>query len=185
MNSAMLDIETLGTGSDSAVISVGLVAFSEDAGIIASTGWAIRPEDWHGHIDPKTVKWWMSQNEAAQHFSFGGVTQDYFVAQAIASFVHIHKIEEVWANDPDFDVVILKNWWSRVAATHTVAAGFWPFKYNQSRSFRTITAEAKRLGINYDHIYDHKTVAHNPIDDAANQARVVNWIRAHLVKAER
>jgi 3' exoribonuclease, RNase T-like len=183
MKSVMLDIETLGTAKDSAVISIGICAFNEEKGVIASDGWAIRSLDWHGVIDPSTVKWWSQQNEAAREYSFNGTTPDHVAASLIKQFVMTHggseSEDEVWANDPDFDVVILQSWWKRVPG-----AGKFPFHYRAARSCRTIWAEAKRLGIYYDGAAAH-TVAHNPIDDACNQARAVIQVRKNLIGATR
>ncbi len=183
MKSVMVDIETLGTAKDSAVISIGICAFDSERGVVASEGWAIRSQDWHGTIDPSTVKWWSQQNEAAREYSFNGTMPAHAVAAALDQFVRIYGggdgEDEVWANDPDFDVVILQAWWKRVASV-----GKFPFHYRAARSCRTIWAEAKRLGIYYDPAAMH-TVAHNPIDDACNQARSVIAIRSNLIGATR
>ena len=184
MKQMMIDIETLGTGPAACVISVGVVAFSQ-TGVIDSQGWAIRPADWHGDIDGGTVQWWMKQNEAARTYSFNGEEKDISVALALGEFIRAHDIKECWANDPDFDIVIMKSWWSRVASRNHLNTGPFPIKYNGSRSFRTIKGEADRLGIAYGHVYNPATVAHHPVDDAANQARVVNFIRNQIVRAEK
>ncbi len=184
MKSIMVDIETLGTSSNACVISVGVVAFDPDKGVLASDGWAIRHEDWHGEMDASTIKWWMKQNEAARNFSFEGTWPAFDVAQKFAQFHSAWGGDECWANDPDFDVVLLKNWWARVIAKAGFSAvGRFPIKYNEGRSVRTMKGEAVRLGIVTDHIYKASSVAHNPVDDAANQARMVNYIRNHLVRA--
>jgi 3' exoribonuclease, RNase T-like len=181
----MLDLETLGTAKDSAVISIGLAAFSEAKGIIASAGWALDSRDWHGVIDPSTVKWWSKQNEAAREYSFNGTTRSLQAALEIRQFVINHGgaqgEDEVWANDPDFDVVILQSWWKRVAEMYPQVGPF-PMHYRAARSCRTIWAEAKRLGIYFDGAAAH-TVAHNPIDDACNQARAVIQVRKNLIGA--
>jgi hypothetical protein len=184
MKSIMLDLETLGTGVNATIISVGVVAFDPDNGVLASDGWAIRSDDWHGEMDASTVKWWMRQNEAAQNFSFNGAWRDIDVATAFAGFHKTWGGDECWANDPDFDCVLLKTWWLRVTARAGFSAiGKYPLKYNEGRSVRTMKAEAARLGIVTDHIYSPSSIAHNPVDDAANQARLVNYIRNQLVKA--
>jgi 3' exoribonuclease, RNase T-like len=183
MKSIMLDLETLGTGVNATVISVGVVAFDPDEGVIASAGWAIRSEDWHGEMDASTVKWWMKQNEAAQAYSFSGTWTAEDVAVRFADFRSIWGGDECWANDPDFDVVLLKTWWARTQARSKLTLPRFPIKYNEGRSVRTMRAEANRLGISTDHVYSPSSVAHNPIDDAANQARLVNFIRNQLVRA--
>lgn len=183
MKSLMVDIETLGTEPGSAIISIGVCAFSQDQGIIASDGWAISEKDWHGAIDPKTVKWWMNQNEAARNYSFGGTLSSMIVAQQFRDFVEKWGGDELWANDPDFDVVLLKQWWMRVEQHHKFNLGNFPggpLRHRLPRSYRTIVAEARRLGISFENAYSMASVAHNPVDDACNQARVVVAIRNHL-----
>lgn len=167
----MLDIETLSTRNYAAIISIGLVKFDQN-GVIDSAGWALDLSKVSGHIDPATVGWWMQQNEAAREFSFKGTEDPVTVAQHIKQF--LTGCDEVWANDPDFDLVILKSWWQGLENV-----GPWPVKYDAGRAFRTIKAEAKACGIEYKSAYDGK-VAHNPIDDAAAQARAVIMIRKAL-----
>lgn len=186
MKSLMVDIETLGTEPGSTIISVGICAFDQDEGIIASDGWAIRAADWHGNIDPRTVQWWSKQNEAAREYSFNGQYTSLQVAQALKGFMEQYGGDELWANDPDFDVVLLKQWWTRVEAHHKFTLGNFPggpTRHRLGRSFRTIVAEARRLGIFFEDAYSIASVAHNPVDDACNQARVVIAIRNHLTSA--
>lgn len=182
----MLDLETLSTKTHAAVISIGVCAFDQDQKVIASEGWAIRAADWHGHVDPKTVKWWMEQNEAARNYSFSGTTSSLDAALAYKNFVDQWGGDELWANDPDFDVTILKHWWERVQEHHRFILGDFPggpLRHRLPRSYRTIVAEAKRLGISTDHVFSPSSVAHNPVDDACNQARVVVHIRNHITAA--
>lgn len=175
MKSIMVDIEALSTGINAAVLSIGVVAFNEKE-VTATGGWAISKEDWHGEIDPSTVRWWMEQNRQAQEYSFRGTLRAIEVALQFADFHRIHGGDEAWANDPDFDLSILKQWWSRVPVGMK-----WPVHYREARSYRTLTAEARRLLVPYDHAWKQEATAHNPVDDAANQARVVIEVRKHLV----
>lgn len=177
MKSIMVDIETLATSPDAAVISIGVCAFDGDRGVIASDGWAISARDWHGEIDPQTVQWWSKQNEAAREFSFNGSAPAMDVAAAFSAFCSQYSGDECWANDPDFDLVILRKWWKR-----TRAPGNFPIHYREARSCRTIYAEGRRLGIMYDGWGGH-SVAHHPQDDACCQARAVLAVRKHLIAA--
>ena len=68
MSNLMLDIETLGTGPNSVILSIGAVEFDE-TGVISKFYEAIDPEsctDWGLQIDARTVLWWMDQNDAAR-----------------------------------------------------------------------------------------------------------------------
>lgn len=187
MKSIMIDLETLATAPEAAVISIGVCAFDLDKGVTASDGWAIAPSDWHGTIDPKTVKWWMEQNEAAREYSFGGKISAVNAGLALMQFIRTNgggdRTDECWANDPDFDVVILRKWWERTGKEAGYKLGPFPISYKAPRSCRTMYAEARRLDLNTDNAYGMGTVAHNPIDDACNQARAMIAIRNQLMKA--
>jgi hypothetical protein len=181
MKSIMIDIETLGTNPDACVTAIGAVAFNESS-VLDSAGWTISQKDWHGDIDPATVAWWLGQSDAARealikpHVAFSA----FDAALLLAKFAQLHSAEETWANDPDFDIVILKKWWARTERITGLRLMAFPFHYRSMRSFRTITAEAKRLGAPYGTGFQLGT-AHNAVDDASNQARTVIEIRKQLV----
>jgi len=171
MKSVMVDIETLSTADDACVISIGLAAFDEH-GVTRTLGIALDPKDWDGHINPTTVKWWMKQDEHAQQYSFNGKEKWQTATLLLQEF--LADADEVWANSPQFDLTILKQWWGRHRSDP------FPVEYKAHRDCRTIFAEARRLGIELGDAYKMGTTAHNPVDDAANQARaIVEW-RKHF-----
>ena len=167
----MLDIETLSTRPDAAVVAIGCAVFDLD-GVISSSGWRIRPTDWIGHIDPATLKWWMDQSNEARTATFGGTTSAGSVATQLREWLS-SNISGVYANDPSFDIAILKNWWTNFSGTP------FPFSYKLERSYRTITALAKRYGIDYSSAYD-RAIPHDAVSDACCQARAVALIQAEL-----
>lgn len=171
VRSVMVDIETLSTRSDACVISIGLAEFV-DGSVTRTDGIAIHHSEWHGHIDPQTVKWWMGQSPQASEYSFeGGGT-----AHAASSLLidYLEPAKEVWANSPQFDLTILRSWWSRLG----MGQKKFPAHYRVERDCRTIFNEARRMGIELGAAWAGTSVAHNPIDDAANQARaIIEWRR--------
>jgi len=166
----MIDLETLSTRLDAAVISIGIAIFDEN-GIVETKGWGIDLNKVTGHIDPQTVAWWMKPDkDGAREFSFTGKFDPFTVAFELKSLLAAHNVQEVWANDPHFDYIILRSWWERTNGNGNI--GEFPIPYWAPRSYKTLLGEAKRLG--------HDTsswrgvfVAHDPIEDAASQARVV------------
>lgn len=164
MKRAMIDIETLSTNKHAAVLSVGVVIFN-DTSILDSAGWAIQMESMEGHIDTGTLSWWMKQSEEARAFSFSGKHHAVSVASELRPY--ITDADEVWANDPDFDLTILQHWWERMPRLNA-----WPVSFRKYRSVRTMMMLAKRYYVATDHVWTGVT-AHNPIDDAACQARAV------------
>lgn len=172
MKSVMVDIETLSTQSDACVISMGFALFDTQGGVLDTTGCAIHTDDWHGHIDPKTVKWWSEQAPEARDYSFNGKTTA--LAAAVVLKIWLENADEVWANSPQFDLTILRNWWKRVGMK-----GAFPAIYRNERDCRTIFNESRRLGLELGNQWLATSVAHNPIDDAANQARAIVQWRKH------
>ncbi len=178
MNHAMIDTETLSLRYDAAVISIGVAIFN-DTEVIASDGWAIEPRYWHGHLDPETIRWWAHPDrDGAREYSFSGKLTDFSAAFHLKTFLAQHNAQEMWANDPEFDMVVLKSWWGRIGQTKVGNAiqplpGAYPLPYKMSRSYRTINAEAQRLGHDTRQFWGDDVIAHNPVDDAVSQARVV------------
>lgn len=174
-NYVMLDLETLSTKSDAAIISIGVARFDE-SGVLDTKGWAIDQTEVFGHVDPGTVYWWMKQSDAAKRYSFNGKEKALVAAQELKEFLlggpGAKGCTELWANDPDFDVVILRHWWD----TLRPRMGTFPVSFRASRSFRTI----KALTPDCDLSECYLGTAHNPVDDAAMQARAVIKMRRHL-----
>ena len=174
---AMIDLETLSTANDAAVISVGVAIFDESS-VVFTQGWAIDMEKITGHIDPKTIAWWMHPDrDSARDFSFHGKFDPFTVAYELKALLASHNVQEVWANDPHFDYIILRSWWERTNAKGNV--GEFPIPYWAPRSYITLVGEVKRLGHDTSS-WKGTYVAHDPIDDAASQARVVIQCRKVL-----
>lgn len=195
MNHVMIDLETMSTRSDARVLSIGAAIFN-DTEVVATEGWAIDiADDIGGHVDWRTVKWWMEQEATAREFSWNGKLRNDTAAFNFKTFLSQHGIEfgkdsknEVWSKDPHFDHVILENWWRRINERASLAGGpdvtlpfhigAFPIGYRQPRAYRTLVWEANELGFNEEARGFY--VAHNPMDDAAIQARVVIQARQFL-----
>jgi hypothetical protein len=176
----MIDIETLSTRRDAAVIAIGMAAFTIDEGVIDTAGYSIDLKHVYGHISTSTFRWWMDQSEDAKKQSFSGRCTPYDAAVGLLSFLAKHDPETIWANSPTFDLVILQSWWDNMPATPaypSVQHMTLPFLYKKERDCRTMFALASELGIEVP--MWHGT-AHNPVDDACNQARAVIAIRKEL-----
>lgn len=177
MKGMMLDIETLSTKPNAAVLSIGLAAF-DDERVIDTLGIQIDPEEVFGDISTSTVRFWVKQSAEAQVYSFEGKTSQYHAAWELGEFFRTHKPDEVWANSPQFDLIILESWWSELIERGSLPRGTkLPWTYRQPRDCRTMFAEARRLGIEVD---QSTGTLHNPVDDAANQARAIIQIRQML-----
>lgn len=190
MNSCMIDLETLSLQPDAAILSIGVAVFNERQ-VIDTIGWAIDLANVTGHVDMRTLKWWLHPDrDAARPASFGGAYKPFTVGFELKSFLAKHDPQEYWANDPEFDLVVLRSWWSR---TNKESGSAYPSMgedplvanngYKKSRSYRTIIAECERLGHDTQFLKGCY-VAHDAVEDAAAQARAVIGARKLIALGE-
>lgn len=179
MTNAMIDLETLSTRYDAAVVSIGVAIFNDEK-ILDSAGWALKPETVVGHIDPKTVAWWMEQADVAREFSFNGKILPHTAAFELKTLLARFDVKEVWSKDPHFDHVILTSWWEKLGGV-----GEFPYHYRAPRSYRTLESETIRAGYDKQMWEQYNYVAHIPIEDAVAQARAVIAMRRLLAGVRR
>jgi len=165
MISAMLDLETLGTKHDAAILSIGMVAFNDDE--IIGSFYAVLNNPTHGSIDASTVMWWLDQSEKARRSLLDADhVRDTLVVTQLTDFFNNHRFQEVWANSPSFDLTILESWWNRVAPLIN-----WPLKFSNYRDFRTLNKLAIECGCDVGRISPE--LSHNALSDATAQAQYV------------
>lgn len=120
----MIDIETLSTHKDAAIIEIGAVEFNKFTGEIGGTfNFIIDSSDWcknDRHIDGETIQWWFKQSNA--------VRKRFSVKQEGVEYGNLHRalidltyfimdcdsIDEdknvvVWGNGSSFDIAILES----------------------------------------------------------------------------
>jgi hypothetical protein len=169
----MIDIETLSSDDNAAVISIGACMFNMRGETGDEFLIAVDIEDAmrHGKASGDTIGWWMRQDESAWGHLFSGspVTSEYAV-EAFTLWLQLRKPEFVWAKPPQFDIVILRNLFKR----HMFK---WPCHYRSERDLRTLMAV-------YNGTYPEaitNDAKHDPLADAVHQARVAahcwQWIR--------
>jgi len=156
----MLDIETMGNGSQAAIIAIGAAAFdlngvhakfyaqcslesSVDAGLV---------------MDPSTVIWWLKQSDQARA-AFADNDAAPHLAIALSDFAQFCRdvgVDQVWGNGASFDNVVLGNAYKR---------NYLPIPWGRAdRCYRTIKSlyPAVKLVRTGTH--------HNAVDDAESQA---------------
>jgi len=170
MNDLSIDIETLGTASNAAVLSIGAVFFDRATGEIGKSFYTQIDLAWSlssGAISADTLRWWMGQNaDARRVFEPGGVDAP-SACQQFVSFVQggpAHVIP--WGNGATFDVTILET----LLARYGFAA---PWRFWNIRDMRTLMETAELAGFSRDQIPFQGT-AHNALDDAQHQARCIS-----------
>lgn len=162
-----LDIETMSTRSDAAVIAIGMVAFDLVADKVEAEFYiaihlatAVRDG---GVMDPAAVLFWFGQPQDVQR---KWIWQAIDNADALAmanAFIEKHA-GQVWARGPQFDCVILRNAMERIGITPA-----WSFR--DERDARTLVNAHSKVPLP-----EFIGVKHFAIDDARNTVREVRAI---------
>jgi len=160
----MIDLETLGTGSDCAVLSIGAVNFDPVNGLIGT------PKLWTLEIDGQlakgrkvehgTVMWLLRQSEEARKaiYSAPHVVEAAQALDELAGYGARYKFP--WSHGAGFDLAILDHMYRQ----HAIPA---PWKFWDHRDTRTIFA---LTGVRVDRA---EGTHHNAADDAVAQAKAV------------
>ena len=156
----MLDLETMGNGSNAAIIAIGAVEFFPETGLLGREFYEVISLESSaangGVIDASTILWWMQQSaEARAEFVQEG--QHIFTALQLFS-AWIPEKALVWGNGADFDNVILR-------AAYNNSGMVAPWKFYNSRCFRTLKNLFPKVQKPVD-----GPVAHKALDDARWQA---------------
>lgn len=169
MKNVMVDLETLGNGSNSVIVSIGAVEFGPE-GLGREFYTLVNPESCVKaglQMDASTVMWWMTQSEEAR--SALGDKDAKPLARALLEFFDWYPPSAAfWGNGATFDNVILSN-------AYRVCNLSKPWTYSADRCYRTLRAlrpDIKGVALPGE-------VAHNAITDAKYQARhAVNILNA-------
>lgn len=167
----MVDLETLDTTRTSHVLSIGAVGFNIETGHMRETFYRRIDENQPGRtISRSTVAWWMRQSMDAQLEAFAP-TDRHPLHRVMQEFVmeyapHAEMARDhcIWANDPQFDLEIMRDVFKE---QHLI----WPWGFRSERSFRTIKHAAWPDGGLIP--VEPAGTAHNALDDAIYQAKVV------------
>jgi len=168
MKHLMIDLETMGTKSNAAIVSIGAVFFEEGKGLGEEFYARINLQsavDYGGIIDPSTIIWWLQQSEEARKEIYSP-EETYSIQGALELFSNYagqyreSKLECVWGNGADFDNIILGSAYERIGQKK-------PWSYAQNRCYRTLK-DLFRGPIIWD---KREGVHHNALDDAKYQAK--------------
>lgn len=165
----MLDLETMGTGSNAAIIAIGAVAIDRSAvDNVYSKFYCVidlaSSVEHGGIVDKDTEAWWSRQSPEARRILDDPTIERLTIDDALFKFagwlkgVGLNKNKtNMWGNGADFDNVILMNAYNRIDLDQP-----WG-KYN-NRCYRTL--KSLRPGLKMVRIGTH----HNALDDAHSQA---------------
>jgi len=159
----MVDIETMGTKSNSAIISIGAVEFDINTG---NTGREFYRNislkssvDLGLNIDASTVMWWMSQSDEARKSL--SKEEPISIKQALLDFSEFcNKEYQIWGNSASFDLGIMAD---AYAKTHFDI----PWDFRKERCVRTLVSfkpEIKKQ-------LEFNGTAHNALADCYHQIK--------------
>ena len=170
-----LDLETMGTSTDSAIVAIGAIEFDMAAGKLGSSFYQnihLADSVKHGRqMDPATVLWWMSQSDEARRALMYSAEPLVHVLDEFEAGLHCCAPWDqvrVWGNGPSFDNAMLASAYKSVGKRV-------PWKYVNDRCFRTISALFPSITKD-----ERKGTHHNALDDATWQANHMIKIRQTL-----
>lgn len=170
MKDLMIDLETLGTRVNSPIVAVGACFFDIKTGEIGKTFDAaidLTEALRYGRADGDTIKWWLTQNDAARQKVARGRSNPLKVYPAFVEFVNAGGSGvRPWGNGACFDISMIEYTIARVTEK-TAPWDFWNI-----RDCRTI----KHLGtdLKLSAPPPLEGVAHTALDDAIHQAKWVS-----------
>lgn len=171
MKHIMIDVESLGTRPDAAILSLGAVKF-DDKAFYASISIDSNLELGR-RIQEDTLLWWLKQEIAAQSVFH---EEKIALPQALEDFSDWVGTGdyEVWSNGADFDIPMVAHAFAQVQMET-------PWKFwagNCVRTYKKLPgAKAIASGVPF------AGVKHNALADAVHQAQVVQAIHKNLFSA--
>lgn len=174
----MIDIETLGTRPDAAILQVGIATFHLDASgnrLGDINGWLVdigSALSLGASVDPDTLAWWQAQPAELRRTVFEGGARlhieemldkiERFVDGQHEEWAAFGEIEGYWSHGAGFDLAIL-DWYSR----RLRGTPFVPYKL--ARDTRTLWWMARAIGWTPEP-RDAALTLHNATADATAQA---------------
>lgn len=185
MNNIMLDLETMGKGSNAAIVSIGAVFFNPLTGELGEQFYEriwLESAAKYGELDASTVVWWLGQSDEAR-FEINH-DQSLSLPDALSAFsefveknVPLFSATRIWGNGCTFDNVILSNAYKQLKLQK-------PWSYAGDMDVRTIVELGRKL-LNFDPKKDmpFEGEKHNALADAIHQAKYVSAIYQKLAEA--
>lgn len=189
----MVDLETMGTNSNTVILTIGAVPFGSDGKLIMDDdfyfyeGVDLKSYDKYKHGEFScswdTLIWWLKQDKQPRDEAFlvgprypiWDVLQDFINWLAIVCKTLNDNTINIWSHGKDFDVVVLEN-------AFKVCSLECPWKFWDTRDTRTLYALA---GVDMRNIsVPNGFKAHNAVGDCFKQIEGVrqafNTINKHV-----
>ena len=179
----MIDLETLGTFMNAPVVTIGACFFDPLTGKIGDKFYEkidIAEAMKFGTPDAETIRWWLTQDPAAQKELASAKSSMSDVLTRLAKFYNSGNDAKVWGNGPTFDVTILDYAYYKCLGQKAP----WPF-WNV-RDVRTVVQLAEGL-VKKPAAFTKGGVAHNALDDCIFQVGYVSkmWMALRGVPSQK
>lgn len=166
----MVDLETMGTKSGSAIVALAAVPFHLETGVIPQ---GLNPfyrnislqsaMDAGLVVDASTIQWWMSQSKEASEMwqtsprSLGSVLEMFH--EYVTALRSVYDQVYLWGNSARFDLGLIENAYT--------ADGVWeiPWDFRNERCVRTLLSFAPEVR----NQTKFEGTRHNALDDCAYQ----------------
>ena len=175
----MIDLETMSSNSNAAIVSIGACTFSASVGITGKFYINVSLQDcmkYGLHVDSNTVMWWLKQSEEARSALDADPKAPLHVQPSklsdalteLEKFLNYRMHEyKIWGNGATFDNVVLAN-------AYRALGDFMPMNFRNDSCYRTMK---NTFGIP---LPERKGTHHNALDDAVYQAEHLIEIFKHL-----
>lgn len=169
-----IDLETLGTRYNAAIVSIGVVQFNPETGALGREFYKeidVQSAINSGSISGATLSWWMSDRAGAKaRRVFAEGSHKVSLAQALdelaAWFRNAAMAPRVWGNGATFDITILEH-----AYDHGCVGLKEPWHFTNIRDCRTILDVSNLDRADYP---ESTGTHHNALDDAKWQAMLIS-----------
>ena len=171
MKHIMLDIETMGNKSYSAIVSIGAVKFNIETGETGETFYKnieLQSSLNAGlEINADTLMWWLQQNEEARK----KLTENTIpLKEVLEDFTKFSSTDyQIWGNSARFDLGLLQNAYNKLNIPIC-----WDFR--KERCVRTLVSFAPEVKENTE----FKGIAHDALSDCYNQIKYCSEIYKKL-----
>lgn len=164
----MLDLETMGTKSNSCIVSIGAVEFNIETGETGKEFYQVidlqSSLNQGLEITGSTLEWWLQQSDKARNKLNDPNKVDLNTAlYKLTQF--ITKDYYVWGNSSRFDCGILADSFFKINYTL-------PWKFWNERDVRTLVSFAPQI----KESTEFQGVPHDPIDDCKHQIKYCSKI---------
>lgn len=166
----MIDLETLGTFMNAPIVTIGACYFDPMTGEIGDKFYEridIAEAMRFGRADPETIRWWLTQDPAAQAELAKPGRPIIDVLDDLAAFYKRSNDGKVWGNGPTFDITMLEYQYDRVLSQKA------PWMFWNIRDVRTIVHLAEGIE-KRPATFTRGGTAHNALDDCIFQVGYVS-----------